>query len=202
MRLGSTMTTDRSGVCVAVDRATVELLLQLVAGAYASPRDALAADLASGTFGAVVQDVADGLGVDAPDLGQPQVATLQSCYVDLFVSSARGLSSPPYVGYAVDDELLGPTAVELGRFLEGHGIGTDPGWTDLPDHLAAVAEAAGLLARDGHDEAARYVLTHFLCPWFDRYAAHVASKDVSGFYGPLTRFLHASIREVRRGNRS
>ncbi len=195
------MTAQRSSGCVAIDRATVELLLQIVAGAYASPGDALTADLESGTFDAALQEIADALGVDAPDVVRPKTSTLQSSYVDLFVSSASGLSSPPYVGFAVDGELLGPTAVELGRFFEGHGIGTDPGWTDLPDHLAAVAEAAGLLARDGHDEAARYVLAHFLFPWFDRYAEHVASKDVSGFYGPLTRFLHASIREVRRGTR-
>ena len=196
------MTVQRSAACVEADQTAVELLLQIVAGVYASPGDALAHDLESGTFAAAVQEVADALGVDAPDVVAPTERVLQSSYVDLFVSSASGLSSPPYVGYAVDGELLGPTAVELGRFLEGHGIGTDPAWTDLPDHVAAVAEAAGLLARDGHDEAARYVLVHFMFPWFDRYAGDVASKDVSGFYGPLTRFLHASIREVRRGNRS
>lgn len=196
------MTVQRSGGSVAIDRTTVELLLQIVAGVYASPGEALSADLEAGTFDAAVQQVADALGVDAPKVVHPQASSLPSSYVDLFVSSASGLSSPPYVGFAVDGELLGPTAVELGRFLEGHGIGTDPGWTDLPDHVAAVAEAAGLLARDGHDEAARYVLAHFLFPWFDRYADQVASKDVSGFYGPLTRFLHASIREVRRGTRS
>lgn len=196
------MTVQRSGGSVAIDRTTVELLLQIVAGVYASPGEALSADLEAGTFDAAVQEVAEALGVDAPEVVRPQTSSLQSSYVDLFVSSASGLSTPPYVGYAVDGELLGPTAVELGRFLEGHGIGTDPGWTDLPDHVAAVAEAAGLLARDGHDEAARYVLAHFLFPWFDRYADQVASKDVSGFYGPLTRFLHASIREVRRGTRS
>ena len=196
------MTVHRSAGCVNIDRAAVELLLQVVAGVYASPGDALMADLESGTFDTAVQDVADALGVHAPEAVQPPKRTLQSSYVDLFVSSASGLSSPPYVGFAVDGELLGPTAVELGRFLEGFGIGTDPSWTDLPDHVAAVAEAASLLARDGHDEAARYVLVHFLFPWFDRYADHVASKDASGFYGPLTRFLHASIREVRSGNRS
>lgn len=195
------MTVQRSTSRVEADQAAVELLLQIVAGVYASPGDALTADLESGTFDAAVQEVADAIGVDAPDVVPPNTLILQSSYVDLFVSSASGLSSPPYVGYAVDGELLGPTAVELGRFLEGHGIGTDPSWTDLPDHVAAVAEAASLLARDGHDEAARYVLAHFLFPWFDRYADRVASKDVSGFYGPLTRFLHASIREVRRGTR-
>ena len=110
------MTVQRSISYVDIDRAVVALLLQIVASVYSSPRDALLADLESGTFDAAVQEVADALGVDAPDVVEAPAPILQSSYVDLFVSSASGLSSPPYVGFAVDGELCKTVADLAGAF--------------------------------------------------------------------------------------
>jgi len=184
------------------DVETLPLVLQLVAATYQSPRQALLRDLDRGAVAEAIARVADGLELDAPTLPDADPTALQSAHVDLFVSSANGPTSPPYVGYALDGELLGPSAEAVGRFLASHAIGTDPAWRDLPDHVAAVAEAASILSVTGQHHAAERVAREWLLPWFDRYATEVATKDVSGFYGPLTTFLHAAIREVTRGDRS
>jgi TorA maturation chaperone TorD len=184
------------------DVEALPLILQLVAATYQTPGPALLRDLDRGAIADAIARVADGLDLETPTLPDTDPTTLRSSHVDLFVSSAHAPTSPPYVGYALDGELLGPSAEAMGRFLASHGIGTDPAWRDLPDHLAAVAEAASILSVTGQHHAAERVAREWLLPWFDRYATEVASKDVSDFYGPLTTFLHAAIREVTRGDRS
>lgn len=180
----------------------LSLSLQLVAATYAPPRGAFLQELADGTIQAAVERVATSLGHTAPALPSEDVDAIRAAHVDLFVSSANAPTTPPYVGYAADGELLGPSAEAVGRFLVARGIGTDPGWNDLPDHVAAVAESAAILAASGDQASARHVARTWLLPWFDRYAAEVASKDTSGLYGPMTEYLHQTIREVSRGDRS
>jgi TorA maturation chaperone TorD len=180
------------------DTQLLGLSLQLVVGVYASPGDALRADLEGGAFQEAVALAARPAGLTAPDLDVPPWRTLQARYVDLFVSSPNGLPAPPYVGYAVDGELLGPTARRLKAFYDEHGVTPNGAWGDLPDHLAAVAEAGTLLVEAGRPDAARTLAARFLLPWFERYAEPVVDADTSGFYGPMTRFLHAAIKEVTR----
>lgn len=174
------------------------LALQLVAGTYLTPGEPLRSDLASGAFAVATRHLAAAAAVELPTLGRPDVTALQSSYVALFVTSGGGLPAPPYVGYAVDGELLGPTAKRLKGFYDVHGITPNAEWGDLPDHVSAVAEAGVLLVDAGRPEAARTLLARFLLPWFERFAPAVEARDESGFYGPMTRFLHAAIREVTR----
>lgn len=176
----------------------LDLTLQIVATAFVSPGAPLREDLAGGSFAAAVAALSRASGVAAPQLAEPSWSTLQSSHVALFVSHLGGIAAPPYVGYAADGELLGPTAEALAGLYRGHGIEIDPHWTDLPDHVAAVAEAGLLLLEAERAEAARSVLVDFLFPWFQRYAAAVAAADVSGFYGPLTAFLSSVMSEVAR----
>jgi TorA maturation chaperone TorD len=176
----------------------VDLALQLVAGAYRAPTDALVADLHTGEVAAAVEALADEVGVPAPLLARPDLPTLQASHVALFVTSIGGLPAPPYVGLAADGELLGPSAEALAGFYAHHGIAPSPTWHDLPDHVSAVAQAGLLLLAAGRTEAASALLTRFIGPWFVRYAAAVDAADVSGFYGPLTRFLNSVVLEVSR----
>ena len=178
--------------------ATLDLAFQLIATTYRAPGAPLRDDLAGGAFGEAVATLAAATGVTAPTLSDPPWPTLQSSHVALFVSGLGGVAAPPYVGYAVDGELLGPTAEALAGLYHQHGIEIDPDWADLPDHVAAVAEAGLLLLEAERTEAAQTVLIDFLSPWFQRYAAAVAAADVSGFYGPLTEFLGSVTSEVAR----
>jgi TorA maturation chaperone TorD len=178
--------------------AVVDLTLQLVAGLYRAPDADLVEDLASGRLAAATLELARAVGTQAPRLNAPSLATLQAAHVALFVTSAGGLPAPPYVGLAADGELLGPTAESLARFYAQHGIKPSPTWLDLPDHVSAVAQAGLLLHGAGRSAAATELLARFIAPWFTRYAAAVDAADVSGFYGPLTRFLATAVLEVTR----
>jgi putative dimethyl sulfoxide reductase chaperone len=178
------------------DAEAVGLTLQLVAATYRSPEAPLQADLASGALQEALDALAAHAGVDAPQVGAPDWALVQSSYVDLFVSSVRRVVAPPYVGFAIDGELLGPSVDTLKAFLAHHGVEVAAGWHDLPDHVAAVAEAGALLQGAGRDDAACVLLARFLSPWFERYAPEVVAADVSGFYGPLTEFLGSLVNEV------
>jgi len=191
-----TTTADRPAL--RVDEALVDLALQLTATLYAAPAAALQRDLADGAIAEAVATLAAAASVPEPTFVAPDWATLQSSHVALFVSGWGGVAAPPYVGYAVDDELLGPTAEALAGLYRHHGLEVDPHWSDLPDHVAAVAEAGLLLLEAGRGDAATGLLVDFLSPWFQRYAAAVAAADVSGFYGPLTEFLSSVTSEVVR----
>ena len=184
------------------DAATLDLLCQLVAGTYRSPSEALEADLASGAFAAALAALADRLGLRPPTLAKPSRPALQSSYTDLFVSSGRGLTAPPYVGYALDGALMGPSAQLLGAGFADHGIELKGDWNDLPDHVTAVAEGGLHLLRADRVQPAFELMQGYLAPWFERYASAIETNDASGFYGPVSRFLHHAIREVTRETRS
>ena len=196
------MTTAPQTTPVATDVAVLDLLLQLIAGTYRSPGDALRDDLASGAMTEACAALGETLDLEEPGLQTPDWATLQASYVDLFVSSGNGIAAPPYVGYAIDGELMGPSAQLLGAAFADHGIELQDAWSDLPDHVAAVAEGGTLLARSARPEAAHALLEGYLAPWFERYTEAIEVKDVSGFYGPMTKFLQAAIKEVTRETRS
>ena len=175
---------------------TVGLALQLIAATYRSPDAALREDLDSGAFEAAVAELAETTGTAAPALPEIDWPALRTAYVALFVTNAAGIPAPPYVGLALDGELLGPSSEALKRFLAHHGVETAADWHDLPDHVAAVAEAGALLAEAGRDDVASVLLARFLSPWFQRYAQDVVAADDSGFYGPLTEFLGSLLCEV------
>jgi hypothetical protein len=177
------------------DAAARAALLRLIAATYRTPDAALYDDWASGRIGALVRA-----------LGGPPVAPpsrdgggiLAAAYVDLFVSSIRGVAIAPYVGWVRDGELLGESVAALQAFLSHHGVHYRDDWRDLPDHVAAIAESGALLAEAGRDGAANVLLTHYLAPWLQVAAAAVGARDESGFYGPITRVLCDLASEVAR----
>lgn len=174
------------------------LTLQLVAATYRTPTAALRDDLASGAFVEALAQVADAAGRRAPTLDAIDWTAIEVAHVTLFVTNPRRVPAPPYVGYAVDDELLGPTSEALAAFLRHHGVEVREGWGDLGDHVAAVAEAGALLAEAGRTDAARLLGGAYLLPWLERYAPAVVAADDSGFYGPLTEFFRSVMSEVAR----
>jgi putative dimethyl sulfoxide reductase chaperone len=170
--------------------------LQLIAATYRSPGPALQEDLVTGAFAAALDALADAAGTTAPEFGDVDWNELRAAYVALFVTCPGGIAAPPYVGYAADGELLGSTTDALLAFYRGQGLQVNADWADLPDHVAAVAEAGALLADADRDEAARTLAAAFLSPWFERYASAVVAADTSGFYGPLTEFFRSVMSEV------
>jgi putative dimethyl sulfoxide reductase chaperone len=175
--------------------AHLTLLCDVVAGVFAPPSAGLRTDVEGGGL----QEALGALAGDrhsAPALPTLAWHEVQRQHTALFVSSLGGIAAPPYVGYALDNELLGPSAEGLKRFLAHHGVTPAPGWGDLADHLAAVAEAAALLIRAGRVDAGCLLVTRFLSPWFERFTASVQAADDSGFYGALCEFLRTMTSEV------
>lgn len=192
------MTTAAPEAVVELDEAALDLLYQLIAATYRSPSANLTADLSSGAFSEALAALAAASGATAPALAPQDLSTLQVGYVDLFVSSRRGIAAAPYIGAAIDGELMGASAQQLGAAFAAHGIELTDAWRDLPDHVAAVAEGGSLLVRNGNIDAARDLLVEFVAPWFERSSSAIAARDDTGFYGPLSRFLASAIKEVSR----
>lgn len=187
---------------VDLDPVSLDLLFQVIAATYRSPTTALTDDVTSGAFGAALERLAGATGATAPTLTTPELRALQAAYVDLFVSSRRGIAAALYVGAAIDGELMGPSAQQLGAAFAAHGIELTDAWRDLPDHVAAVAEGGSLLVRRSDDAAAHDLLVEFIAPWFAASTAAIAARDDTGFYGPVTRFLDGAIKEVTREGRA
>ena len=187
---------------VDLDEASLDLLFQLIAATYRSPGESLEEDLASGALTRALAGLATATGRSAPEVAAPDLRVLQAGYVDLFVSSGRGIAAAPYVGAAIDGELMGPSAQQLGAAFAAYGIELTDAWRDLPDHIAAVAEGGSLLVRSDCADSARELLAEFVAPWFERSTAAIVARDETGFYGPVSRFLDGAIKEVTRDVRS
>jgi hypothetical protein len=120
----------------------VGLALQIVAAAYRTPSAALRADLAGGAFASALDELAYAVGLPAPAMGDADESRLAASHAALFVSHLGGVAAPPYVGFAVD----------------------------LPDHVAAVAEAGALLLEAGPRRRRARPARAVPLPWFQRYA--------------------------------
>lgn len=171
---------------------------QVVAAVYRTPGEGLLDDLRSGRLAAVTDALAAWAGVNAPrgPHAPPDPEALRAVHVSLFVSRAGGVPAPPYVGLLRDRELMGPSVRRLRGELEGLGLRIRAEWRELPDHLAALAEAVDLLLERGRYAAATGLASAYLAPWFERFAETVAANDESGFYGELSRFLRDVFAEV------
>lgn len=169
---------------------------QLVAAVYATPGDGLRDDLRSGRLAEIGDALARMGGQEPPRWphAPPPFEALRADYVALFVSRAGGVPAPPYACLVHDGQLLGPCSRRLRAELASLGVRPAPHWHDLPDHIAAVAEAADLLLEHGRTGAARALAGRYLVPWFDRYADAVAQADARGFYAELSRFLRAVLK--------
>ncbi|UCH25964.1 MAG: molecular chaperone TorD family protein [Trueperaceae bacterium] len=172
-------------------------IFQLTAAIFQPPTDLLETDIATGRFAALTSQLADLLGFEQTLPSTFDWDVIRASYVELFVSNPGGLPAPPYTGYALDGALLGPSTRELLTFLARNALVVERSWSELPDHLALVAEAGLLLLAGDRDREAAVLGERFLLPWFECYAEIVSERDRSGFYGRLGRFLRDAFQEVR-----
>jgi TorA maturation chaperone TorD len=172
-------------------------IFQLTAAAFQPPTDLLREDIETGRFTILTSQLAESLGIEHTPFTSFDWSSIQVNYVELFVSNPGGLPAPPYAGFALDGALLGPSATELVAFLARRALVVQRSWSDLPDHLAVVAESGLLLLAGGKCRDAAALGQRFLLPWFERYADVVSERDRSGFYGPLARLLREACQEVR-----
>lgn len=132
--------------------------------------------------------LAEAEGLCAPAAPQPQGAeTAQLEYTRLFIGSFK-MYAPPYASYYLDGEqqVQGPTAVELAGIYRMFGLELGAGEHDCPDHLRYLLFFAALLAESceegGHEEFAqayRAFCDDYILSWLpqlqervQRYAQH------------------------------
>jgi len=152
--------------------------------------------LDSGRLQRGLDDLAEVTGHAAPQLGSPAHSELEATRVSLFHANPAGLPAPPYAGLAIDGEILGPAVTRLESLLAAHGYESPAGWTELPDHLAAIG---AVLAADACPASlARRLEEEYLRPWLDRYAGRVAAVDETGVFTAITGFLARIVKGATR----
>ncbi len=176
----------------------ISVIMQIIAAIYNSPGQQLHSDLSSGTLKKVLAELASDLDLPTVELAEGNWQNIQAAYVSLFVTNPAGVPAQPYVAYLLDGELLGVKAQELQRFYQQKGFMLSSAWNDLPDHLAVVAEAVLQLLEAEAVDAAMYLLSQYVVPWFKGFSATIEAYDSSNFYGPITVFLEKALMEVTR----
>ena len=160
---------------------------ELIAAVFSSPDQRFKDDIDSGRLQKIVSFLADGLGLEPVQYKIPDWYDLQSNYVRLFLTNPSGLPAPPYLAYAIDGLLLGPSFKELKSFYRHNGLVINDSYHDLPDHISVVAEAAVLLLDDGKLQEVKELIIRFFLPWFEKYITRITAID-SEFYGPICQF--------------
>lgn len=163
------------------------LLGAILTATFSAGARELEEHLASGRLQRALDELSGLVGKSAPRLPRASLVSLQEARVQLFTSNPAGLPAPPYVGLAIDGEILGPAVERLQALLRSYGFQTDPSWTELPDHLAVIG---AVLANDSCPaDLARGLETEYLRPWFERYAAALAAADGTGVFSSIADFV-------------
>ena len=160
-------------------------LFSLIAALYRSPNDDFKDDIKSGRLQGVVDYLIATGGLEPIQIKPPSWQDLQAAYVQLFSTNPSGLVAPPYLAYAIDKEIYGKSYKELKEFYAQNGLVVKDDFLDLPDHIAAVAEACLLLLEKEKMQAVRDLSRKYFLPWFNKYATAINEID-KDFYGPLS----------------
>ncbi|WP_038056113.1 TorD/DmsD family molecular chaperone [Thermus amyloliquefaciens] len=166
----------------------MELLGWVTASLFAPPGEALFRELAAGTLEEALEELT-GHPVALPRVLPEE---LQAAYTALFVANPKGVPAPPYAGYALDGQLLGPSLYRLLELYREGGLEVQDSWRDLPDHLAALGEAIALLS-PVRPELAQRAATEFLLPWLEGFTQAVKDHDPTGFYAQLVDLLKEAL---------
>jgi len=161
----------------------------VLAQCWRRPTEDLVAAVEAGDLEGVVPGVRD------VSLGE-----LRAEHARLFV----GPADPPCLPYESvyrdgDDDgpgqVLGPSTHDVVNWYQEYGMGLDPDWSDLPDHLATELEFAAVLLDRGESGACERFLDEHPRQWFDDFASAVRASDPPAFYRELLETTAAAIEE-------
>lgn len=137
--------------------------------------------------------------VDAINDGDiPFAASLQEVTADalgaeharLFVGPA-GPPCPPYESVYRDGsdgdhgQVLGPSTRAVVKWYESYGLGLDPDWPDLPDHVATELEFLAHLTATGERDAREQFLDEHPRQWLPAFLDDVREETSEPFYERL-----------------
>lgn len=167
----------------------------LITETFQAPSEMLEQDLRCGALQAAITDLGLKYGLEPPTLPAVNLPALQASHVRLFVTNSVGLPAPPYAGFALDNQLLGPSVERLMALYAQVGLEVQDGWHDLPDHMALLGEALAVLS-DPAPVMAQKLAQEFVLPWFTRFVPVLIEHDQSGFYAVISGFVLDVLKEV------
>ena len=148
----------------------------VLARCWRQPDEALVDAIESGALDAVVQ------GIETVDLQR-----MRTEHARLFVGP-NGPPCPPYESVYRDGEgegsgnVLGPSTKAVVRWYREYGLGLDPDWPDLPDHVATELEFAGHLAAVESPDTVEQFLDEHPRQWFGAFLERVRVETREPFY--------------------
>ena len=122
---------------------------------------------------------------------------LEKEYTRLFITAYPKVVAPPYSSVYLDKERLiwGKSTAEAARLYEAAGLGMNPDFHDIPDHIAAELEFVSYLIleqqRNSGTEAdrsrelasiERKFLAEHLCKWAPFFLTRIAEHSKIDFY--------------------
>jgi TorA maturation chaperone TorD len=143
--------------------------------------------------------------------GEAVLDRLAIDYTQLFHGPVERISPYESIQLGNGDELMGPAAEEVRRFMAEVGFSVPPETGELPDHISvelafmaelARREAEALEADDG--KTAEFVaalecrfLTAHLGRWAERFARKVWDRAATPFYAAMAELLSGHIADER-----
>ena len=121
-------------------------------------------------------------GVDTVD-----IQALRTEHARLFVGP-KGPPCPPYESVYRDGEsgdpgnVLGPSTQAVVRWYQEFGLGLDPDWPDLPDHVSTELEFAGHLSATESTETVEQFLEEHPRQWLGAFLETVRAETREPFY--------------------
>ncbi|ELY77821.1 MULTISPECIES: molecular chaperone [Natrinema] len=129
-----------------------------------------------------------------PEVAETTVEELRVEYARLFVGPAEPVC-PPYESLYRDgdDAVLGPSARAVVKWYQSYGLGLEPEWPDLPDHIATELEfAAYLLEREDPETCERFLDEHPRL-WIEEFLDDVERETREPYYRALATMTAAAI---------
>ncbi|QGN08010.1 cytoplasmic chaperone TorD family protein [Halorhabdus sp. CBA1104] len=107
---------------------------------------------------------------------------------------------PPYESIYRDGDgdtagnVLGPSTRAVVDWYDEYGLGLDPEWSDLPDHIATELEFAGHLSAVASRETCEQFLDEHPRQWFETFLDGVRAETREPFYAELADATAAVVR--------
>jgi len=181
---------------------------------YKEPEETFAREVAEEILYQVMVDNLQALGIDQdveglriPGSPEEVLQQLKRAYYPLFVIPPRFVMpvESVYKEWAGEDGFLsgsrglimGPSATDMLRRYQAHGIQIPQLYKDYPDHLALLLEYGGLLCEEGDvEELGEFVASHF-DGWIEEFAEQVRARTESRFYKTVVEATVAFVQSER-----
>ncbi|WP_135666122.1 TorD/DmsD family molecular chaperone [Halorhabdus rudnickae] len=147
----------------------------VLAQCWRQPTERLLAAIESGKLAGVVSESTT-----------TDLSTLRTEHTRLFVGP-EGPPCPPYESSYRDGgddagNVLGPSTRAVVEWYDEYGLGLDPEWSDLPDHVATEIEFAGHLSVVASSETRERFLDDHPRQWFETFFETVRAETREPFY--------------------